>query len=88
MTSGSAKASAFIRDPLISLKTVSICGVERRSYRGQAKSTNPGIWSLYNPADFRNSLTTQWFLGLDILRTVSFLAFDSHLLPPLSMYPR
>lgn len=53
------------------------------SYRGCANSTNPGIQSLQNPAELRIPLASSWSLGLGILRIVSFLAVESHLLPPL-----
>lgn len=95
VTSGSAKAGAFSRTALITLKAFSICLVQLKgvfpcqvSYRGQANSENPRIQSLHNPADPRYCLTSWWLVCLDILRMVSFLAFDSLLLPPLSKYPK
>jgi hypothetical protein len=51
------------------------------SYRGLAISTNPGIQSLQNPAEPRNSLTPLVDVGGGIVKIVYFMASVSHLAP-------
>lgn len=71
------------------LKAPSICSVCSSgvhflitSHSGQANLANLGIQILGGSADPKNSLISWQFTGWGILRIVTFLASDSHLLPP------